>query len=574
MSVADVARAGLQFLDGFVMTEGAGREGEAYAVLASFLADIQQVTYRGVLRQVAGRLMEVVRNQAFGAGSAKPNCLAIAPLDRAGYTNRKHVYVVGMDEGSFPGGALEDPLLLDGERAGMSGELSLLRTKPAEQVWHLARVMAMASGQVTWSSCRRSLADGRERYPAAVFQQAAEQMGIDEKDVAVVRALPDDVGLALDDGEGILAQYPFANDDVYLSQVFPWLAAGQKARRSRDWEGVTRYDGWLGVATPELAITDQKGVFSPSRLEMLARCPYRYFLNTVLGIYPLEEPEDDPTRWLDPMAFGTLLHVLFKDFMQTMKAQNEKPDREKHAVLMKSLLKKRVEEKQETEPVIHQAAFRADLKRLEQAAQVFLAVESDQEHAEPLGFEVSFGFGEDGPLNTKEPVTVELAKDVTFRIKGRIDRVDALEDGFAIWDYKTGSMAQYDERDLLKRGTHLQWALYAYALDVILKQQQMLGQVQQSGYVFPGDREHGRKISATPPDPAELATVLRPLFELVANGGFLHIQKERECAYCMYNRICGEERIDYHDLADMREVMGDDEAFEKVMDSLNMWMGV
>jgi len=523
---------------------------------------------------LANRVMELVSGQTFGAASAKPNCVAVAPLALGGYSNRKHVYVVGMDEGAFPGGAIEDPLLLDGERAGLSSELALQRTRPAEQVWHLARLLAMASGRVTLLSCRRSLADGRERYPAAVFQQAAQQMGIDEEDVEVIRALPEDVALALDDGEGLLAQYPFVNDQTYIQEAFAGLTAGQKARSARGWEGVTRYDGWLGMETPELAITDKKGVYSPSRLEMLARCPYRYFLNAVLGVRPLEEPEDDPTRWLDPLAFGSLLHRLFKDFMETVKERGEKPNKEKHAVLIRKLLKDQVEEKKETEPIIHQAAFRADEKRLEQAAQVFLAVESDQEHVDPVGFEVSFGFDESGDLSAEEPVTVELADDVKFRIRGKIDRVDEVEDGLAIWDYKTGSMSQYDERDLLKRGTHLQWALYAYALDVILKQKEKLGEVTESGYVFPGDREHGRKLSGAPPSLEDLANVLRPLFELVARGGFLHIQKARECTYCAYNRVCGEESVDHNGLEGIREAMGEDEAFAKILDSLNQWMSV
>lgn len=575
VTLEDVIGAGVQFLDGFVGRDEDEREEAAREALVGFLVAVKNSEVRkGPLRRLANRMMELMSGQTFGAASAKPNCVALAPLSLGGYTNRKHVYVVGMDEGAFPGGALEDPLLLDGERAGLSGELALQRTRPAEQVWHLARVLAMASGHVTLLSCRRSLADGRERYPAAVFQQAAQQMGIDEEDVEVIRALPEDVALALDDGEGLLAQYPFVNDQAYIQEAFAWLAAGQKARRSRAWEGVTRYDGWLGVETPELAITDQKGVYSPSRLEMLARCPYRYFLNAVLGVRPLEEPEDDPTRWLDPMAFGSLLHRLFKDFMETVKERGEKPNQEKHAVLIRKLLKDQVEEKKETEPIIHQAAFRADEKRLEQAAQVFLAVESDQENVDPIGFEVSFGFDESGELSAEEPVTVELAEDVKFRIRGKIDRVDEVEDGLAIWDYKTGSMSQYDERDLLKRGTHLQWALYAYALDVILKQKNKLGEVTESGYVFPGDREHGRKLSGAPPSMEDLANVLRPLFELVARGGFLHIQKAQECTYCAYNRVCGEEGVDHNGLEGIRETMEEDETFAKILDSLNRWMGV
>ena len=359
-----------------------------------------------------------------------------------------------------------------------------------------------------------------------------------------------------------------------MNRTYPYLVSGQKARRAREWSGLTTYDGWMGASTPELAITAQHGIISPSKLEMLARCPYRYFLNYVLEIQPIEKAETDPTRWLDPLSYGALLHSLFHKFMQLLKARGERPDRERHGTLIRELLEREIEAKKETHPVEHEAAYRADVKRLSQAAQVFLSVESEQKNADPIGFEVSFGFGESGGLNSEAPVTLELAEDVAFRIRGRIDRVDRVENKIIIWDYKTGSMAQYDEQDLLKRGTHLQWALYAYALNSILRQQQEPARVQLSGYVFPGDREHGRRLAETPPAPETLANVLRPLLELVAQGGFFHIQKSQECDYCIYNRVCSKERLDANALADAREEMGDNPDFAPLLDSLNRWMGI
>ena len=560
--------AGTQFLAHFVNAED-----EVLTALQDRLHHVaQSVRRKAPVRRLANRLVELISNLSFRAEAAKPGHLSIAPLSRAGYTNRAHIYVIGMDEATFPGGATEDPMLLDGERSGVSGELELRRTRPAEQVWHLIRVLGMASGKVTLLSCHRSLSDGRERYPAALFQQAAEQMNI--APVPVARALPEKAALALDDAEALLTHHPSADYISIVNRAFPYLVSGQTARHAREWGGLTTYDGWMGAPTPELAITAQHRIFSPSKLEMLARCPYRYFLNHVLEIQPIEKAESDPTRWLDPLSYGALLHALFHKFMQLLKARGERPDREQHRTLIQELLQKEIDAKKETHPVEHQAAYRADVKRLSQAAQVFLAVESDQKNTDPIGFEVSFGFGELGGLNSETPVTLELAEDVNFRIRGRIDRVDRVEDKIVIWDYKTGSMAQYDERDLLKRGTHLQWALYAYALNSILRQRDESNRVQLSGYVFPGDREHGRRLSDTPPTPEALANVLRPLLELAANGGFFHIQKSQECDYCIYNRVCSKERLDANALAAAREKMDADPDFAPLLDSLNRWMGI
>lgn len=567
VSLGALVNAGLLFFEHF-----ANAEDEVLTAIRDRLHHVaQSVRRKAPVRRLANRLSELTSNLSFRAEAAKPGHLSIAPLSRAGYTNRAHIYIAGMDEATFPGGATEDPILLDGERSGVSRELELRRTRPAEQVWHLIRVLGMAYSKVTLLSCHRSLSDSRERYPAALFQQAAEQMNINP---VLVPTLPRTSAQALDDAETLIAHHASADYESVVHRTYPYLVTGQKARQNREWDGLTTCDGWLGKSTPELAITAQHRIFSPSKLEMLARCPYRYFLNHVLEIQPIEKAETDPTRWLDPLSYGALLHSLFHKFMQTLKARGERPDRERHGTLIQELLQKEIEAKKETHPVEHEAAYRADVKRLSHAAQVFLAVESDQKNADPIGFEISFGFGESGGLNCETPVKLELAEDVNFRIRGRIDRVDRIEDNFVIWDYKTGSMAQYDEQDLLKRGTHLQWALYAYALNSILRQQQEPARVQLSGYVFPGDREHGRRLSDTPPTPEALANVLRPLFELVANGGFFHIQKSQECDYCIYNRVCSKERLDANALADARETMGDDPDFAPLLDSLNRWMGI
>ena len=568
VSLGALVNAGLQFLKHFTNAE----EEVLTAIQDRLHHTAQSVRRKAPVRRLANRLTELIANLSFKAEAAKPGHLSIAPLPRAGYTNRAHIYVMGMDEATFPGGATEDPILLDGERSGVSGELELRRTRPAEQVWHLIRILSMASNKVTLLSCHQSLSDSRERYPAALFQQAAEQMNIDP--VPVTRALPENPAQALDDAETLMAHHSSTDYESVVKQTYPYLVAGQTARQNREWDGLTTYDGWLGKSTPELAITAQHGIFSPSRLEMLARCPYRYFLNHVLDIQPIEKSEPDPTRWLDPLSYGALLHSLFHKFMQTLKARGERPDRERHGTLIQELLQKEIEAKKETHPVEHEAAYRADVKRLSQAAQVFLAVESEQKNTDPIGFEVSFGFGESGGLNCTTPITLELAEDVAVRIRGRIDRVDRVDDNFVIWDYKTGSMAQYDERDLLKRGTHLQWALYAYALNSILRQQNEPSRVQLSGYVFPGDREHGRRLSETPPAPETLANVLRPLLELVEKGGFFHIQKSQECDYCIYNRVCSKERLDANALAAAREKMDEDPDFAPLLDSLNRWMGI
>ena len=91
---------------------------------------------------------------------------------------------------------------------------------------------------------------------------------------------------------------------------------------------------------------------------------------------------------------------------------------------------------------------------------------------------------------------------------------------------------------------------------------------------FPAIENTGVGFQTRRPHPKILADVLRPLFELVGNGGFFHIQKDRECDYCTYNRVCGNERLDAKALADAQETMADNGDFAPLLDILNRWLGI
>ena len=174
--------------------------------------------------------------------------------------------------------------------------------------------------------------------------------------------------------------------------------------------------------------------------------------------------------------------------MQELTDGNELPAA-RHIPALQALARERTEAQKDVTPVTHEAAYRADVERLEQAAEIFLNVEERQQNAQPVGFEVSFGFGQSGPLDSAEPVAVRLTEEVALRLRGRIDRVDRVEDGYAIWDYKSGSAHGYGASELSRAGSYLQWALYAYVLDEILARKGEPDRVVQSGYFFTTARE-------------------------------------------------------------------------------------
>ena len=551
-----VTRASIDFLEAFAPVRGE-IDRLAHESLVDRLFEIGASRSDEKTRPLAD-LMEwlhgLITEHACGASVAHAGSLYITPLPRAGYSARPHLFVVGMDESSFPGGVVEDAVLLDEERERVSRALPLQRHHPAEQTWQLARAIGMCPGTVTLVANRQSLSDGREPYPSPLFQQAQQQLGAAA--VGRWRPVPESGEAALDETELALARYRGSGYGRRVREQFPWMSAGERALRARGHKGLTRFDGWLGPALrPELAIGTDSEAMSAARLETLAKCPMQYFLRYVLNARPPEEAADDPARWLQPLEMGELLHELYRDFMHQLCERGERADDEnpEHERLLERLLRRQIGLFEERVPVVYRAAYQADVIRLQRCARVFLNAESAYQRqftmTGPTAFEVEFGF------EGANPVPLELSDRVRFCLRGRIDRVDTVRrqgsggEEYVIWDYKTGSTYRYDGPDMLRGGENLQWVLYAYALEALTD-----GKVRSSGYFFAGDRGWGRRIEAPPPERSLVAALLEPLFEMVAQGAFVAVQKEDDhCRFCDFGRLCSAERKTKRDMTDRRD---------------------
>ncbi|MDE0965986.1 MAG: PD-(D/E)XK nuclease family protein [Candidatus Latescibacteria bacterium] len=564
IELKDLTTACHAFLTGYAPIVEGSYDQDAILGLTVHLRNIgEHVEMSGAPAQLAEHLLELLTQHRVEAASARPGFMFAVPLERAGYTHRQHLYVLGLDEGSFPGRGIEDPVLLDDERVALKCALPLHRTRPGERVWQAERVLGMAPGRTTLLARRRSLEDGAEYYPSAFFQQLEQRVYGEEGSGRPRSFIPAQPAEALDRQEAVLVARRSAGFREAVAQMAPWLVAGAEAGQARAGLDLTRFDGFLGRATPELNPGNGEVLLSASRLETLVQCPYRYFLKYILAIQPVEEYVEDTTRWLNPLTYGRLLHDLLCDFMEELKARDELPT-SAHIPAMKARAKEKIEEQKKSVPVTHEAAYRADVERLEQAVEIFLNVEAQQQDVQPTGFEVSFGFGKDGGLHSPKPVSLDLGKGIDLLLRGWIDRVDKVGEGYVIWDYKSGSAGPYKEGTLVHAGAYLQWALYAYALNEILKRQGIEEQVVQSGYFFVSERTYGKRVAPILPPRLALGDLLRPLFELVAQGQFFHLQKEDHCKYCDYHSVCASERVDAKKWKEIEKVMPDGDEQDRV----------
>jgi ATP-dependent helicase/nuclease subunit B len=559
-----LAAAG-QFLGQFTR---AVNEFDNYALQA--LAD----AVRGMqvwLEQVGGELSHDFRDWLAGlvdqvrvAGSGpRPGCLHVAHVLAGGHTGRPVTFVVGLDDSRFPGAGLQDPLLLDHERQALSAKLPTAAGRLKEKLDKFALLLARLRGRIVMSYCCHDLAEDRETFPSPVVLSAFRILSgkRDGDQTGLLRWLPPPVSFApqfpercLDEADWWLWRLcgPEAIGDLsgLVAERFPHLDRGQRAASQRAGEKFSIFDGMVAEAGADFDPTKPDGpVLSASSLETIGRCPLAWFFHYVLRIEPPEELVVDATRWLDPLAFGLLLHEVFRQFMADLRRKDLLPKVSRDDGKLAKILDQQIAAYRELFPPPSESVFRAQRRLLYEAAQIFLAGEEEFcKQSCPQYLEASLGMtadGESSPLDDPEPIRVSLPGGGEFRARGRIDRVDRIGDEsscrFTIWDYKTGRVAdKYKHRDAFALGRLVQHALYlAMAQSVLKRKVNRKAVVTQTGYYFPTARGQGERIVRTCEELADAGVVMERLCQIVANGAFLATNDPKEdCGYCDYQRVC------------------------------------
>ncbi|NQT54468.1 PD-(D/E)XK nuclease family protein, partial [bacterium] len=308
-SQADTLSAARTFLKRLVRCAG---EDDEYArlrlveeieKLEAWVSDGEEVACLDAAEWLAG-LPTGVRIKGSGP---RPGCLHVASVGTGGHSGRRHTFIVGLDDGRFPGQGGQDPVLLDGERQQLSGELPTAAGRLQEKVARFARLLARLRGSATLSYSCRSLDDDREMFASPVVL-AAYRILSGERDgdhAALDRWLEPPASFApelpeacLDDAEWWLWRFcgpeAVGNTVEVLREHFPRLVHGREAERRRDAASVTHYDGLVPEAGAENDPTAPDGpVVSASRLQTLGACPLRYFFRYILRLEPPEELESD-----------------------------------------------------------------------------------------------------------------------------------------------------------------------------------------------------------------------------------------------------------------------------------------
>jgi RecB family exonuclease len=507
------------------------------------------------LRFIRGR----VESRLVAPERPRPGHLFACRLDLTGYAGRPHVFVVGLEEGRVFPTAAEDAVLLDAERAAISADLRLSTDRTDEAVFAvLSRLAAWenrAPGSITFSYSCRDTREFRETYASWLmlqayrlqqgdatrsYQQMKAALGEPASSVPVNReAAATDTAWWL---RSVVGTGTKGIDAVGAS--FTALARGREANRHRDSDHFTEFDGHVPGAGTFLDPCSSGNAFSVTDLETAAACPYRFFLKRGLGLRPVDDGERDKDVWLDPLTRGSELHDIYASLLRRCRAAGRRPSIEKDGEWLARLAKDALDRLNREMPPATVEILERESKDFLADVELFLEGECEESKSEPIGFEVSFGRpleDEDEELARAEPVAIDLGGGLTFRVAGRIDRIDKVGPSeFRIIDYKTGVYWRDDWKGVFNGGRRLQHALYGLAAVELLRARYKSPRVTGAEYYFSTHKGRRERVPIPAPSLAQVASVLADLRALIVDGAFVHAPSDKPCRFCDFGNACND----------------------------------
>jgi len=560
VAIQDTVDAAVAFLASCV-AKASALDGAAAIALEDSVTELRALgSFRCPLPVALRFVRERVESVSVGRDRSRPGYLHVSRLLQAGVPNRALLFIVGLEEGRVFPAAVEDPVLLDSERQLISPALLCSSDRIEEAVnavlARLAVVETVAGREVCLSYSCRDLREYRETFPSWLMLQAYRLQTADpSRSYPDLKAalgapksyVPESAPAALSDAGWWLHGLKLAGNVAkpYVLRQFPALAQGIRAEEERQAPAFGEYDGFVPAAGKVLDPCARERPVSPTQLQTVAECPFRYFLERGLGLQAVDEGDRDTDVWLDPMLRGTELHDLYAAMLVKCRDEKRKPNFGTDLSWLRDRTHTRLKSLRNEMPPPSEEVFEREEQDFLADVELFLKAECEIEDGRtPVGFEVSFGrvLAENSSeaLAREEPIIIDLGKGLRFRLAGRIDRIDQIgPSSFEIIDYKTGGYFEADWKGTFSGGRRLQHALYGIAAVELLKRKYPRPTIAGGVYYFSSAKGQQERKRIDRPSAAATTAVLADLQEVIASGTFVHATDESACKWCDFSNACG-----------------------------------
>jgi ATP-dependent helicase/nuclease subunit B len=388
------------------------------------------------------------------------------------------LFVLGINEGVFPRAIREDAFLRDRDREVLERDLGYKVSQKLtafDEEKLLFTLLIGAARERLYCSFQRADENGRALAPSWYLDElkrALEESHRPCETVDIPRSLTEKAATAPYQREDLLLPTEWAirlslqgRDPTPLIEACAPLPAiyrqGKKVAAEIDRSGdrLLAYDGALTDFQNYWERYCERGV-SPTALENYARCPFQFFARHVLGLAPLDRPEE--VLGPSPAEFGELGHGILHSFYAALIEAHyftnpRAPVDVDHELQIAA--NQAFTEYQENHPIGYPLAWEI-LKKdiLELLRKV---VTQDLSELQASGF---------APMSLENNLSTQLPADWPeplnhLLIRGRLDRIDCKDDAVRVIDYKFkfGATPATQDKNLIRaalRGERLQPPFY------------------------------------------------------------------------------------------------------------------
>ncbi len=534
------------------------------------------VTFSRFVRTVMSTLLQVDSTRLYNiqAGAFGREGVTVVDVNSLRHLRFRAVALLGLTERSFPSPPRQDALLLDQERIALSdlipGELPPRALGADPEPLQFTVAIAAAEERLQLSFARGDAGGTRAHLPSYFFRAAAETLTGRPVTIADIDSLPPEIfervpanrfGAAVPEESLTEGEY-----DRTLIGSQPELGKACLRRRSEPfaracqaWDArwrsstLTAWDGMLG-ADRQIAVSHDQRPISPTRLETYATCPYQYFLQFVLRLEQVEEPET--VERLNALDRGRLIHDTLDQFLTRFSKQmvrGTEAGKELRAEL-RAIAEEVCREAERQGRGGYPLVWEFDKTALFEDLDLWLELElQDQQGNDlhPHAFEVRFGpswsgQAEGSEYSVDDPLTMQFDGG-TLQFHGRIDRIDWNDErtSFRVIDYKTGREKKNGKEEFTQ-GTTLQLPIYLLAAAEALKRQglDVTWEDGRAEYFFSTTRGSFKRLHFTGRTLQErwdeFLQLLSDMTGQIARGDF-HPEpgpKGDNCTFCLGKQVC------------------------------------
>ena len=521
------------------------------------------------LTQFAAELRDLLSHEALKPTPEPGGTVRILSVEQLRNLDIPYLFLMGMTETSFPSNRTDDCLFSEAERLEFIARGVPLRHRTADH----ADEMLLFYSITTRARRRLTLSypavnsSGQEVYPStyvtallSLFDKKAVTWAhegqldpVPRRDRALT--LTDLRLLAVTEArEGKPELFRLLLEDPLRSTSCNTLAACDVAHQRFEQHGFTAYEGRLELPRNLAVLQSRFGMhhqFSATELEAYARCPFQFWLSTVLKVGAIESPEEGT----DHAARGTLLHDVVAQLLSEQMLDGSEETRARFRELVDLQL-----ERQYPETDLQRSLIQIERTILSEWSDAF--VEQQGMYGEKLSellkemssfaSEIPFGNLPDRPVaDERSYPPIQFGRDENaVKLRGRIDRVDVGrfegKPAYVVVDYKTGRRPTSNDRELIS-GRSIQLALYLIAI----KQLGLVGPeaipvqmgywiLQETGFK-PG---FGSRMKALEPEKIRwMESVLHQLLPQLASeirsGRFVVENEDESCtSRCAFRTVC------------------------------------